>query len=148
MGTTISAAANALIASVSVVWVFFSVGFLSMLFPAIIDGYSPLVAARISIKMGWRYFDRVFATWLGILGMIVLPFAPLVLLIPTSMSPLLMEPIGIALAVYALPMMIIMVLVLLPAAAITLSRVYLILSAIEPNTVEDEHPDLRFVGGI
>jgi len=58
------------------IWLTVSLGMLSMTYPAIVDGYSPIEATRISLKMGWTYFDRVFSTFLAFIGIIALLFAP------------------------------------------------------------------------
>ena len=132
-------------------WIIIVTGSLSMMFPAIIDGKGAIDATIQSIKMSWKYFDRVFGVWLGILLMVFAFFVPLVA-IPASFwgTPDAMSAGGIITVVYALPAMIIVVLVFIPAAAIALSRVYLILTGFEfdSESPKEDGPGLSFVGGI
>jgi hypothetical protein len=132
-------------------WIILVTGSLSMMFPAIIDGKGAIDATIQSIRMSWKYFDRVFGVWLGILTLIFLFFAPLVAIPPAFWGTAdAMSPVGIIAAVYALPVMIIVVLVFIPAAAIALSRVYLILTGFEfdSESPKEDGPGLSFVGGI
>jgi hypothetical protein len=116
----------ALLMAALVLWVVVSAGMLSLLFPGIIDGLSALGAAKRSLGLSRRYFDRVFGTWLSFVGIISL----------TAILPL----IGI----------LIMWFLVIPAMAIALSRVYLILTdnVQETETVSSESPDFRLVGGV
>jgi hypothetical protein len=133
------------------IWIILVTGSLSMMFPAIIDGEGAIDATIKSIRMSWKYFDRVFGVWLGILTIIFAFFLPLIA-IPTSFwgTPDAISLGGIIAAVYALPVMIIVVLVFIPAAAIALSRVYLILTGFEfdSESPKEDGPGLSFVGGI
>jgi hypothetical protein len=115
----------ALLMATLVLWVVVSAGMLSLLFPGIIDGLSALSAAKQSLRLSRRYFDRVFSTWLSFVGIISL----------TAILPL----IGL----------LIMWFLVIPAMAIALSRVYLILTdnVQETETVSSESPDFRLVGG-
>jgi amino acid transporter len=116
----------ALLMAALVLWVVVSAGMLSLLFPGIIDGLSALGAAKQSLRLSRRYFDRVFGTWLSFVGIISL----------TAILPL----IGL----------LILCFLVIPAMAIALSRVYLILTdnVQETETVSPENPDFRLVGGV
>ena len=132
-------------------WIILVTGSLSMMFPAIIDGKGAIDATIQSIRMSWKYFDRVFGVWLGILTLIFVFFVPLIAIPATFWGTAeVMSPVGIIAAVYALPVMIIVVLVFIPAAAIALSRVYLILTGFEfdSESPKEDGPGLSFVGGI
>jgi hypothetical protein len=133
------------------IWIMLATGSLSMMFPAIIDGHGAIEATLKSIRMSWKYFDRVFAVWIGILILIFAIFVPLIV-IPFAFlaGPVALATGGPLLAIYAIPAMIAVVLVLIPAAAIALSRVYLILTGteIESESQEEDGPGLSFVGGI
>ncbi len=124
------------------IWLTVSLGMLSMTYPAIVDGYSPIEATRISLKMGWTYFDRVFSTFLAFIGIIAF------LLVPFFIGTLLNIPLALF-GGYATLASLFSVLVVLPAFVISLNRVYMILSGedITPPPV-DEHPDFSLVGGI
>jgi len=124
------------------IWLTVSLGMLSMTYPAIVDGYSPIEATRISLKMGWTYFDRVFSTILTFIGIIAFLFAPF------FVGTLLNIPLALF-GGYAILASFFSGLIVLPAFIISLNRVYIILSGEDITTPpEDEHPDVNFVGGI
>ncbi|MFQ5832495.1 MAG: hypothetical protein ACE5H4_07325 [Candidatus Thorarchaeota archaeon] len=130
------------LAFAAVMWLFVSSGMLSMIFPGIIDGHSALGAARRSVGLSWRYFDRVFSTWFAFLGIIVLPWMPLILSVfsPSYNIELV--------AWYVLPLALFTIFLAIPAMAIGVSRVYLILTGEEMPDTDSQEPDLNFVGGI
>ncbi|MHA2208553.1 MAG: hypothetical protein ACXABV_05235 [Candidatus Thorarchaeota archaeon] len=143
-GLTITGIPAAVLTTISGFWIVFSLGLLSMLFPAIIDNLSVVQATKTSIRMSLKYFDRVFSLWLALLGILGALLVPLVTAIPLGMSD-----VGLmVMAVYAIPAGIFLVLIWLPALAIALSRVYMILSGIEPSVEEKTEPDVSFVGGL
>ncbi|MHA2359048.1 MAG: hypothetical protein ACXAB5_02150, partial [Candidatus Thorarchaeota archaeon] len=82
-----------------VIWFVLSTGFLTMLFPAIIDGHSVIKATKKSFRMSIDYFDRVIGFWISFVLIIVALIAPLIVTIfafPPSFGP------GIAaVAIYA-----------------------------------------------
>ena len=124
------------------IWLTVSLGMLSMMYPAIVDGYSPIEAMKISLKMGWTYFDRVFSMFLAFIGIIALLFTPFFI------GTLLNVPLALF-SGYAILAFFFSGLVVFPAFIISLNRVYMILSG-ESITAppEDEHPDVNLVGGI
>ena len=128
-----------------VLWIALTSGALTMFLPAIIDGHSVLQALKISVKMSYRYFDRIFSVWLIFVGILILPFTPLLLMSPfVTTMPLVFIPAATVMVLW----LIFDVLVVVPAVIISLSRVYLILSAVESTPSDDEHPGISFVGGI
>ncbi len=149
-GLSVPPLVNSILAGLTFVWIIIATGSLSMLFPAIIDGHSAVDATMLSIRLSWKYFDRVFSVWLGILSMILLVFIPIVAFpFATFNDPSGLASSGMWVAVYAVPAVFIVALVFIPAAAIALSRVYLILTATENHTQtdKDDTPGLSFVGG-
>jgi hypothetical protein len=132
------------------IWLTVSLGMLSMTYPAIVDGHSPIEATKISLKMGWTYFDRIFSTFLAFIGIIALLFAPFIIGALLSM-PLGTEPPG-PLALfggYAIIVSLFSGLIVLPAFVISLNRAYMILSGEDITSLqEDEHPDVNLVGGV
>jgi hypothetical protein len=128
-------------------WFALSLGMLSMIFPAIIDGYSVIEATKKSVRMSITYFDRVFGVWIGfllILGACSLPLIAMPLV--TSFS----ESVAIALGIISVPLMIILVFIFVPALTIGLTRVYMILTAedeYEPPE-QDEESGPGFIGGL
>ncbi|MHA2600806.1 MAG: hypothetical protein AM324_001570 [Candidatus Thorarchaeota archaeon SMTZ1-83] len=120
----------------AVVWLVMSSGMLSMVFPSIIDGHSALGAIRESAGLCWKYFDRVISTWLAFMGIILLPWIPVIL---DAISPVFHIELG---TWYIVPLALFLLFIAIPALAIGVTRVYLILTGEE--TPEDE---LSFVEG-
>jgi hypothetical protein len=115
----------------SVVWFAMSTGLLSMMLPAIIDGHSVKDAFFTSIRMGVKYLDRVFPVWLFYLG-----------LGAGLLAPIIWGPVYatwlftiIATSSYTPLAIIFVIFILIPAMAISQSRVYLLLTS-----EEDEEP--------
>lgn len=140
---------NPLISVLGIVWFVLSTGLMTMLFPAIIDGYSVVEATKKSIQMGIKYFDRVFGTWLSYILLIVVLASPLfIMAIPFFTTQILaLVPLGI----YAVIMSLLLAFVVLPALSIGLTRVYMILTADDddliPMNSEDEVGP-SFIGGL
>ena len=144
-GGTLVGIPFAILTSLSVIWFIISMGFLSMLFPAIIDGLPVLQALKQSVRMAITYFDRVFSTWLAfVLIMVFLlspAFLPLAFIWLPAFDPIFM-------AIWLVPAVLFLILVAIPALAIALNRVYLILSGVEVSLPEEELPDVSLVGGM
>jgi hypothetical protein len=138
---------NTIMGALLTVWFALSLGMLSMIFPAIIDGYSVIEATKKSVRMSITYFDRVFGVWIGFLLILGACFLPLIA------SPFVMgisEPVAIALGTIAVPLMLILVFIFVPALSIGLTRVYMILTAedeYEPPE-QDEESGPSFIGGL
>ena len=129
---------NPLLSGLLLIWFFISSGLMTMLFPAIIDGHSVIEATKKSIRMSIDYFDRVFGMWLA--NILVL----LVILLPILVTPFTLGfdgPALMVMAVYAIPMALILVFVVLPAMSICLTRVYMILSAENDDLTPQERDD-------
>ncbi|MGD9381393.1 MAG: hypothetical protein PVI03_03020 [Candidatus Thorarchaeota archaeon] len=138
---------GAVLASLSAIWIMLSSGMMTMVFPAIIDNYSVIDATRQSIRLSIRYFDRVFSTWFAFILIIVLMFAP----IGIGMAAFAVPSFGIdfmATGIYAVIAAFVLVLIVLPALVIALSRLYMILSGIEVSSATQVEPDVSLVGGM
>jgi hypothetical protein len=138
---------NPVIGSLLMIWFAVSLGLLSMLFPAIIDGYSVIEATKKSIRMSITYFDRVFGVWMAYLLIVG------ALLLPMIVSPFVMgmsESVAIVLGIIAVPAMIFLLLLFLPALTIGLTRVYMILSADDDYEAPEQENDSgpSFIGGL
>ena len=142
--------ANPIAMSLLLIWAAVSTGLLSMLFPSIIDGYSVFASIKRSVSMSIKYFDRVFGVWLSfllILGLLIVPL----LLIPFAVD--LTGPAMIAVAgllmIYAIPAVLILIFLYLPAVTVGMTRVYMILTADDDydETLEDESGP-SFIGGV
>ena len=137
-----SSAMNPFISALGVIWLLLSTGMMTMLFPAIIDGYSVIEATKKSIRMSIQYFDRVFGVWLSYVILLVVLVSPLfIIAIPglwTGFDAIMIMGLFVAL-------------VFLPGMSIGLTRVYMILTADDeeftPSEDEDESGP-SFIGGL
>jgi hypothetical protein len=146
-GYVVTGLPASVLAALSAFWIMFSSGMMTMVFPAIIDNYSVLDATRQSIRLSLKYFDRVFSTWFAFILIIALMFAPVGIGIAAFTVPSLgFDFIGAA--AYAAIAAFVLVLIVLPALVIALSRLYMILSGIEVSAVHDVEPDVSLVGGM
>ncbi|MHA2027030.1 MAG: hypothetical protein ACW98U_14110 [Candidatus Thorarchaeota archaeon] len=139
---------NPIIAGLGVIWFVLSTGFLTMMFPAIIDGYSVIEATKKSVRMSITYFDRVIGFWISFVLVLVALIAPLIVAIFAFPA---FGPGMAAVAVYAVPMVIFLAIVALPALSIGLTRVYMILTADDgdfSSHEDDEESGPSFVGGL
>ncbi|MHA2210374.1 MAG: hypothetical protein ACXABV_14525, partial [Candidatus Thorarchaeota archaeon] len=143
-GFTITGLPAMALTAITALWIVFSLGLMSLLFPAIIDNLSVVEATKTSIRLSLRYFDRVFALWLALVGILFLIFVPMVAVIPFGLS----GPGIMVMTIYAIPAVFFLVLIWLPALVIGLSRAYMILSGIELSVIEKTEPDVSFVGGL
>jgi hypothetical protein len=135
------------IMALMMLWAVISTGLLSMIFPAVIDGVPVLQAAKQSVSMGIKYFDRIFGFWVAFLLLLAALIAPIVV------SAFFFGPSALTfLAViggYAVLMSLFLVFVAIPAMSIGLTRIYMILTAEDQTAVpSDETDSISFVGGV
>ncbi|MFO7836893.1 MAG: hypothetical protein R6V83_09570 [Candidatus Thorarchaeota archaeon] len=121
---------------------------LSMTFPAVIDGHGPIEAVKVSVGLSIDYVDRVFSTWLSYLAITVLLFAPIVVSIRGVVWSDSFSPVVAFMGIYGVVAVILLIFLVIPAAVIGLTRIYLILSGEERQIPEDEHPDINLVGDV
>ena len=145
-----SSTMNPFISALGVIWLLLSTGIMTMLFPAIIDGYSVIEATKKSIRMSIQYFDRVFGAWLSYVILLVILVSPLfIMAIPSLWTGF--DVIMILISIYAVIMGLFAALVILPGMSIGLTRVYMILTADDeeftPSEDEDESGP-SFIGGL
>jgi hypothetical protein len=127
----------------STVWLVMSIGILSMMFPAVIDGVPVLQAYRQSVQMSIDYFDRVFGVWIAYLLLGIALVLPAVALSPAGPWPNL-----VVLGVYGTIMGLFLIFIVVPSFVIALNRVYLILSDNYGVPRDEEHPSIGMVGGV
>lgn len=148
IGTT--STLSLILTSLLLVWFAVSMGLLSMMFPAIIDGYSVIEAVKKSIKMSITYFDRVFGIWMSYLVLLAALVIPMVILPVIPFVTGVYSPILIVLGIYFLPAILFLLFIYLPAITIGLTRVYMILTAEdeyeEPS--QDDETEPSFIGGL
>jgi hypothetical protein len=145
-----SSAMNPFISALGVIWILLSTGMMTMLFPAIIDGYSVIEATKKSIRMSIQYFDRVFGAWLSYVILLVILVSPLfIMAIPGLWTGF--DVIMILISIYAVIMGLFVALVFLPGMSIGLTRVYMILTADDEDFTPSEDKDESgpsFIGGL
>ena len=145
-----SSAMNPFISALGVIWLLLSTGIMTMLFPAIIDGYSVIEATKKSIRMSIQYFDRVFGAWLSYVILLVILVSPLfIMAIPSLWTGF--DVIMILISIYAVIMGLFAALVILPGMSIGLTRVYMILTADDEDFTPSEDEDESgpsFIGGL
>ncbi len=138
---------NPVVFGLLLIWFAISTGLLSMLFPSIIDGYSVFESTKRSIRMSIKYFDRVFGVWISFILILSALFIPIIAA-PFTIG---IGGIGVGImAVFMLPVMLFLVFVFLPAMTIGLTRVYMILTAIddEYEHTPEEEDGPSFIGGV
>ncbi|MBD3404707.1 MAG: hypothetical protein GF411_01070 [Candidatus Lokiarchaeota archaeon] len=155
LGNTIIGLPSAIIVAVSTAWIMISLGLTSMIFPGIIDGLPVLEAVKNSFELGTKYFDRVFSTILSYIGIIGIMTSPTVL-IPFSMVDSLPNTmpgpiVGImaGLGIFTFVGFFVILFVVIPALAISTTKVYMILTSngiSEPEGNDDF--DVSIVGGV
>lgn len=145
-GYVVTGLPGAVLTALSAFWIMLSSGMMTMVFPAIIDNYSVLDATRQSIRLSWKYFDRVYSTWFTFILIIIFMFAPLGIGIAAFMQPTLGVEL-MAAAIYAVIAAFVLILIVLPALVIALSRLYMILSGIEISSASQDEPNVNLVGG-
>ncbi|MFX1367989.1 MAG: hypothetical protein ACFFAY_05270 [Promethearchaeota archaeon] len=141
-GVIIGSDADLLI-GLSVLWGLLAVGALSMTFPAVIDGNSALLSIGISMSMAKNHFGRIYVVWVSYFLMILGLLAPL--LWPRYYIHL--DPIP-----YPVVATLLIVFVVIPAMAISQSRIYLLFSGEDDQVLIDEShsdlPDTTLSGGM
>ena len=143
-----SSAMNPFISALGVIWLLLSTGMMTMLFPAIIDGFSVIEATKKSIRMSIQYFDRVFGVWISYVIVLMALVSPLLIMaIPSLWTGF--NAIMIVMAIYAVIMGFFVALVFLPGMSIGLTRVYMILTADDIDLTPDEDEGgPSFIGGL
>lgn len=136
-----------LLTGLLLIWFAVSMGLLSMMFPAIIDGYSVIDAVKKSVRMSITYFDRVFGIWMSYLVILAALIIPMV---GISFTTGVYEPLAIVLGIYSIPAILILLFIYIPAVTIGLTRVYMILTADDEfETIsQDDESGPSFIGGL
>ncbi|TXT54366.1 MAG: conserved membrane protein of unknown function [Candidatus Thorarchaeota archaeon] len=152
-GNTVVGIPSAIITSLVAAWVMTSLGLTSMIFPGIIDGIPVLQAVKQSFKLSIKYFDRVFSTVLAFVLILMFMFSPLFsipLVFMESFTPPASGAMMGAIAlfvIYAIIGAIVLLFIVIPAMAITITKVYMILTSngiSEPR--EEDSFDVSMVG--
>ena len=127
-----------LILPVGFIWVILSNGMLSLTFPGIIDGLSPLGAAKRSVRLCCRSPGRVLGAWSFYVATIGVP---IISLIDNPIFDWLPVVSNGAFEPYTFVIILLILFVLLPAMSITFSRIYLILTAQDESVYDNDDDD-------
>lgn len=76
----ITAPVAALLMVFAFVWIFFTAGLTSMVFPAVVSGKGVQAAFKESFSLASRYFDRIFGVLSAIVLLLAATFGPVILL--------------------------------------------------------------------
>jgi hypothetical protein len=129
LGYIITAPVSALLTAFTFVWVFFTAGLTSMVFPAVVSGKSVQAAFKESYTLTTRYFDRIFGVLSAIVLLIAVTFGPIVLvgLTMTTTAPwfsLAILPAIAAVALWTMVSVFLWLFLFLPMVRIVWVRVY------------------------
>jgi hypothetical protein len=80
LGYIITAPVSTILSVFTFVWVFFTAGLTSMVFPAIVSGKGVQAAFKESYTLTTRYFDRIFGVLSAIVFLLAATFGPVVLI--------------------------------------------------------------------
>jgi hypothetical protein len=78
MGYSISASASLVLTVFTFIWLFFTCGLTSMVWPAVVSGKGVQEAFKESFNLSTKYFERVFGVLTAILLLIAATFGPVV----------------------------------------------------------------------
>jgi hypothetical protein len=120
---------GALLSALTFVWIFFTAGLTSMVFPAVVSGKGVQTAFKESFTLARSHFDRIFGVLSAIVLLLAVTFGPIVVL--GLAMPFMSVPISIALvpaiaaaALLAVVSAFLWLLLFLPMVRIVWVRVY------------------------
>jgi hypothetical protein len=129
MNLNIGPYVSALLAALTFVWVFFTAGLTSMVFPAVVSGKGVQTAFKESFALARSHFDRIFGVLSAIVLLLAVTFGPIVVL--GLAMPFVSVPISIALvpaiaaaALLAVVSVFLWLLLFLPMVRIVWVKVY------------------------
>jgi hypothetical protein len=129
MGYTITAPATYLLTAFTFVWLYFTAGLTSMVWPAVASGKGVQDAFKESFSLSTQYFDRIYGVLTAIVLLLAATFGPIILL-GLSLAPTLT---GVTMAIlpaiaivglYTVVMVFLWLLLFLPMVRIAWIKVY------------------------
>jgi hypothetical protein len=129
MGYTITAPATYLLTAFTFVWLYFTAGLTSMVWPAVASGKGVQDAFKESFSLSIQYFDRIYGVLTAIVLLLAATFGPIILL-GLSLAPTLT---GVTMAIlpaiaivglYTVVMVFLWLLLFLPMVRIAWIKVY------------------------
>jgi len=128
MGYAITAPVTYLLTAFTFVWVYFTAGLTSLVFPAVASGKGVQDAFKESFSLSRQYFDRVYGVLTAIVLLLAATFGPIIIA-ALAMVPFV-PPVTIALVpfagvlVYTVVMVFLWLLLFLPMVRIAWVKVY------------------------
>lgn len=129
MGYAITAPATYLLTAFTFVWLYFTAGLTSMVWPAVASGKGVQAAFKESFSLSIQYFDRVYGVLTAIVLLLVATFGPIVIAGLTwaaTFTPvtLALLPALAGIAIYTVIMVFLWLLLFLPMVRIAWVKVY------------------------
>lgn len=123
----------AILIAVAFLWIYGTLGLLSMVLPSVVDGKGVVEAFRESIELSISRFDRVFGIWTVYSLLSVSMFAPILILGFFEVFHLMRIPLFVSLAgkliiAWTLIASLLMVFVVIPGEMLAFTRVYAVLT--------------------
>jgi hypothetical protein len=129
MGYTITAPATYLLTAFTFVWLYFTAGLTSMVWPAVASGKGVQDAFKESFSLSIQYFDRIYGVLTAIVLLLAATFGPIILL-GLSLAPTLtgvtmaILPAIAGVGLYTVVMVFLWLLLFLPMVRIAWVKVY------------------------
>ena len=129
MGYTITAPATYLLTAFTFVWLYFTAGLTSMVWPAVASGKGVQDAFKESFSLSIQYFDRVYGVLTAIVLLLAATFGPIILL-ALSLAPtftvvtMAILPAIAGVGLYTVVMVFLWLLLFLPMVRIAWVKVY------------------------
>jgi hypothetical protein len=129
MGYTITAPATYLLTAFTFVWLYFTAGLTSMVWPAVASGKGVQDAFKESFSLSIQYFDRIYGVLTAIVLLLAATFGPIILL-GLSLAPtftvvtMAILPAIAGVGLYTVVMVFLWLLLFLPMVRIAWVKVY------------------------
>lgn len=129
MGYSITAFVAYLLTTFTFVWLFFTAGLTSMVWPAVVSGKGVQAAFKESFSLSIRYFDRVYGVLTAIVLLLVATFGPVIIVglsfaAPVPPVTLAVLPALVSVGLYTVVMVFLWLLLFLPMVRIAWVKVY------------------------
>jgi hypothetical protein len=129
MGYTITAPVSALLTAFTFVWLFFTAGLTSMVFPAVVSGKGVQASFKQSFALARSHFDHIFGVLSAIVLLLAVTFGPIVaigLAMASAVPPisLALIPALAAVALWTVVSAFLWLLLFLPMVRIVWVKVY------------------------
>ncbi len=131
MGLPLTGIVNSAVSIISFVWIFMTIGIMSMVIPGVLQGKGVQEAVVDSVHLARAHYDRVYGVLSGVLVIIILSFAPAIVAGLAGTTGWWIAGPTPALAGLGLWMLLVglaWVLLLFPMVTIVITRVYYVVA--------------------